>query len=138
MEITGQCYCGEIAYRATIDPKRVAICHCRDCQIFSGSAFRMAGIAEKEGFAFTRGTPRMFAKISERGFKRHMAFCGTCGTHICAMPDPDSDLQWITVRVSSSDQFSELRPSIEAFCCSKVEWLPPLEGMAQYDRMRPR
>ena len=40
MDITGQCFCGAIQYEATVNEQMVGICHCRDCQIFSGSAFR--------------------------------------------------------------------------------------------------
>ncbi len=36
MRIDGQCHCGHIAYEAEIDPDRVSICHCRDCQQMTG------------------------------------------------------------------------------------------------------
>ena len=42
MKIDGGCHCGAIAYEATIDPSRIGICHCIDCQILSGTAFRTA------------------------------------------------------------------------------------------------
>lgn len=135
MEITGQCFCGEIAYRATIDPNRVGLCHCRDCQISSGSAFRVVAAVDPENFAFTNGSPRTFTKVSDRGFKRHLTFCGTCGTQLCAVPDPDSDLQSVSVRLATCDQFAELRPSGEVFCSSRVDWLSPLEGTKQFERM---
>ncbi len=40
MKIDGACHCGNISYEAEIDPENVAICHCVDCQILSGSAYR--------------------------------------------------------------------------------------------------
>ena len=37
MKIQGGCHCGKISYEAEIDPEKVAICHCTDCQSGSGS-----------------------------------------------------------------------------------------------------
>ena len=42
MHIDGGCHCGALTYEAEIDPARVGVCHCLDCQILSGSAFRTA------------------------------------------------------------------------------------------------
>ena len=33
MKVGGQCHCGQIAYTAEVDPAKVTICHCVDCQI---------------------------------------------------------------------------------------------------------
>ncbi|MDQ3188264.1 MAG: GFA family protein, partial [Pseudomonadota bacterium] len=32
MKIQGACHCGDISYEAVVDPARVSICHCADCQ----------------------------------------------------------------------------------------------------------
>jgi hypothetical protein len=34
------CYCGCISFEAEIQPDKVRVCHCTDCQTLSGSAFR--------------------------------------------------------------------------------------------------
>ena len=41
MKVDGACHCGRITFEAEIDPERVRICHCSDCQVLSGSAFRI-------------------------------------------------------------------------------------------------
>ena len=43
MKVRGRCHCGEITYEAEVKPGTVNVCHCRDCQMLSGTAFR-AGI----------------------------------------------------------------------------------------------
>ena len=40
MHIDGGCHCGNISYEAEIDPEKVIVCHCTDCQELSGTAFR--------------------------------------------------------------------------------------------------
>ena len=42
MKIHGECHCGEVRYEAEIDPGLVSICHCTDCQILTGTAYRVA------------------------------------------------------------------------------------------------
>ena len=42
MKVEGACHCGRIAFEAEIDPARVSVCHCADCQTLTGSAFRLA------------------------------------------------------------------------------------------------
>src|SRR5215467_12737617 len=38
-EIAGGCLCGKVRYSATGEPAFVGVCHCTDCQKFTGSAF---------------------------------------------------------------------------------------------------
>ena len=37
--ITGQCLCGRVRYTVTGDPAFSGVCHCRNCQRYTGSAF---------------------------------------------------------------------------------------------------
>ena len=48
MKVDGGCHCVYIKYEAEIDPEKVSICHCTDCQTGSGSAYRtnVQGIIE--------------------------------------------------------------------------------------------
>jgi hypothetical protein len=51
MKVNGECHCGAITYEAIIDPEKVAICHCTDCQQLSGTAYRTVVPAPGTGFA---------------------------------------------------------------------------------------
>ena len=73
METTGACICGAIEYQAEIDPQRIGLCHCRDCQIQSGGAFRVAALVPPASFAVTRGSPKVYSKIAESGRVRSSA-----------------------------------------------------------------
>jgi hypothetical protein len=39
---TGGCMCGAIRYECSTEPLAMGICHCRDCQRATGSAFAAA------------------------------------------------------------------------------------------------
>jgi len=57
MKVEGSCHCGKIAYEAMVDPDRVSLCHCTDCQMLTGSAFRVSVPAPKEVFSLLTGQP---------------------------------------------------------------------------------
>jgi hypothetical protein len=99
MHISGNCFCGLIEYEAELDASGVGICHCRDCQIFSGSAFRTSGIVSQQSFRFTKGSPKYFDKVGDSGAVRRMAFCGECGTHLCSLPSGEGG--FVSIRVAS-------------------------------------
>jgi len=40
MRIDGSCHCGAVSFSAEIDPDRVMVCHCTDCQVLLGAPFR--------------------------------------------------------------------------------------------------
>jgi hypothetical protein len=44
-QITGGCLCGVVRFSANAEPAFVGICHCKDCQKFSGSAFAVVNRA---------------------------------------------------------------------------------------------
>ena len=55
MKIDGRCHCGCITYEAEIDPAKVMICHCTDCQTLSGSAFRTVAFSREGTFKLLSG-----------------------------------------------------------------------------------
>jgi len=107
MEIDGACHCGEITFTAEIDPSRVMICNCTDCQIQSGGAFRMVVLAPVESFQL-QGQPRRYVKVSESGNRRAQMFCPTCATPLfaCAPEHPTS----VSIRLGCVKQRGELVP----------------------------
>jgi hypothetical protein len=50
MRINGGCHCGQIKFRAEVDPDYVLICHCTDCQTLSGSAYRTVAPTKEGSF----------------------------------------------------------------------------------------
>lgn len=88
MRIDGSCHCARLTYEADIDPDKVGVCHCTDCQTLSGSAFTAFVPVAKESFR-TRGEPRIYVKTAESGNRRAQAFCPECGTRLYASAEKD-------------------------------------------------
>lgn len=38
MHVEGTRHCGQVSYRAVVDPERVSLCNCTDCQMRSRRA----------------------------------------------------------------------------------------------------
>lgn len=67
MKVDGSCHCGAITFEAEIDPERVRICHCTDCQQLSGTAFRVNVPCPENQFHLRKGEPRIYVKTAESG-----------------------------------------------------------------------
>ena len=65
MKIEGGCHCGSIRFEAEVDSATVVICHCTDCQTFSGSAFRTVVQTKPGTFALLSGAPKVYVKTAE-------------------------------------------------------------------------
>ena len=124
MNIEGGCHCGYITYEAVVDPEKVMVCHCTDCQTLSGSAFRTAVPAPKDGFKLRTGQPKTYVKTAESGAKRAQTFCPECGTPIYSAAVTDAPMFYI--RVGTIRQRTELRPRTQIWCRSALDWVMDL------------
>jgi hypothetical protein len=80
MQIDGRCHCGHVTYQADIDPQRVSICHCTDCQRLTGSPYRVTVICSLDDILMTGQAPKIYARTGDNGRTRFQHFCGECGS----------------------------------------------------------
>ncbi len=83
MKITGKCYCGALQYEANGEPAFKGQCHCRECQYFSGGSPNVIIAMPTDGFSYTKGKPKVFAR-SDLPAPVSREFCAECGTQIAA------------------------------------------------------
>ncbi len=77
----GGCACGQVRYVTTGPPARTGVCHCRYCQLRTGSAFGVSVYFASPDVTVTGETrPYAFTTESGRAFTTH--FCPTCGTSV--------------------------------------------------------
>jgi hypothetical protein len=125
MKIDGGCHCGHITYAAEIDPEKVVICHCTDCQTMSGTAFRVSARVPDSDFHLLSGTPKIYIKIGASGRDREQVFCPECGTHIyAAYPGPEP--QDISLRLGTIRQRAQLEPTRQIWQGSAQSWVNDL------------
>jgi len=132
MKIDGGCYCGYITYEATINSDHIGICHCTDCQTFSGSAFRTGVLASKDRFRILTGKPKIYVKTAESGSRRAQAFCPECGTHVYSAAEEDP--QVFSIRTGTARQRDQLIPTAQIWCRSAQAWVMDLGAMKQISK----
>ncbi len=133
MKIDGGCLCGNIAYAAEIDPDKVGLCHCTDCQTLSGSAFRIGVPVADAAFEITSGAPKTYIKTAESGAKRIQAFCPQCGTHIYTTGVEDGPKVY-RIRVSTARQRDALPPKAQIWFRSAQTWVTGLGAIRTVDK----
>lgn len=132
INITGGCHCGEISFEAQIDPNKVMICHCNDCQKLSGTAFRSIVISEPNGLTFTKGKTKEYIKIAESGNHRAQGFCQNCGSALYAT-SVEQENRIYGIRLGTVDQRNELIPSCQIWHRSSAPWLSTINNIPAFE-----
>ena len=125
MNIAGGCHCGQIKFRAEIDPDKVLVCHCTDCQTLSGSAYRTVAPAKEGTFEIISGKLKMYEKTAEDGSIRIQTFCPDCGTPIFSSP-PEGTPGFFGIRAGAIRQREQLVPKRQYWIRSSQKWTQDL------------
>lgn len=133
MKIDGVCHCGRIAYEAEADPNDARICHCTDCQILTGSAFRANVQVPASSFKILRGNPKIYIKkTADSGAPRAHAFCPDCGTPIYAAA-PENPKTY-SLRLGAIKQRLQFAPRRQIWCRSALPWVMNLDSIEKFER----
>jgi hypothetical protein len=135
MQIDGGCHCGYITYEAEVDPDKVSICHCTDCQILTGSAFRVTVQAPAAHFKLLGGQPKIYIKTAESGTQRAHGFCPECGTPIYATAVTNPQVYGL--RAGTVRQRATLRPKRQSWCRSALDWSMNIESLPRNAKNAP-
>jgi hypothetical protein len=127
MDIDGQCHCSRVTYQADIDPERVSICHCTDCQRLTGSPYRVTVICAGEQTRMTGQAAKIYPRGGDNGRTRFQHFCGECGSPLFTSGEGGSD-DW-GIRWGSIRQRDQLKPNRQIWCRSSVSWVNDLEEL---------
>jgi hypothetical protein len=123
MHIDGSCHCGAVSFSAEIDPDRVMVCHCTDCQVLSGAPMRAVAVAPYESLK-VQGTTKAYVKVAQSGNRRAQVFCPECGTPLWATA-PENPVS-VVVRLGCVRQKAQLRPAVQIWQHSALPWLDGL------------
>jgi hypothetical protein len=136
MKIDGACHCGAIRYEAEIDPDSAGICHCTDCQVLTGSAFRVTVAAPDDKFRIVAGEPKIYVKTGDSGRNSLQAFCGNCGSPLyraSADVSEDGSQRMIGIRVGTIRQRRAIQPASQCWTRSALGWVPPMPHLESFD-----
>jgi hypothetical protein len=131
MKLEGGCYCGKVRYLAEGEPAFKAQCHCRECQYISGGAPNMFMLMPPEGFTYTKGAPKQFARSDlESPVRRE--FCAACGTHLISRRP---GLNAVILKVGTLDDPTLFgMPQAAIYTVDKQPFHLIAEGVATFER----
>ena len=128
MKVDGSCHCGRITYEAEIDPEKVILCHCTDCQSLSGAPYRSVAFTGEDGFRLLSGVLKTYIKVADSGNERAQAFCPDCGSPIYAT-SAGKGPKIYGIRVGTLNQRDQLKPAAQVWTHSAQDWVQDLSGI---------
>ena len=79
---TGGCLCGAVRFETVGKPARVSICHCRYCQLRTGTAFGIGVYFHSEQITFNDGATDTYSYDTENGSTTELLRCAKCRTTV--------------------------------------------------------
>jgi hypothetical protein len=120
MEITGGCLCGAVRYTANAEPTSATICHCTDCQKFTGAAFATLVLVTKDALTLS-GALKTFSSIGGSGNPILRHFCPECGSSIAEEPGTRPGV--LVLNVGTFDEPAVAKPGREIFRDDALPWV---------------
>ena len=133
MKLTGGCYCGAVRYEAEGEPMMRGLCHCRQCQYYSGGAANVALAMPQAGFRYTQGTPKAFAR-DDLDTPVTREFCADCGTSLVSKPPMVPDL--VILKVGTLDDPSVFgTPQMAIYTCDAQPYHSVPKDIPTFDKL---
>jgi hypothetical protein len=120
MKIEGGCLCGKVRYSADAEPAFVGVCHCKNCQKGTGTAFAIV-VALPTPALNVQGALQTFTGRGDSGKATYRRFCPECGS---ALIDEAEVMPNVTMIMAGTlDDASWVKPGMEIFCDSAQPWV---------------
>jgi hypothetical protein len=118
--ITGGCLCGRVRYTVTGEPAFSGLCHCRNCQRYTGSAFE-ALIAFPAASVSVQGELKTYKDTGDSGQPVHRRFCPNCGSGVVNEVDA---LPGVTIVLAGTlDDPAAFKPTMDVYWSSAQPWV---------------
>ena len=130
---TGGCLCGAVRYRLASAPFDAGWCHCRTCQLNSGSPAMAFATVPFGDYAVEQGSD-VLRTVRSSDFGRR-TFCGQCGTPLYVHVDHQADT--LDFSVATLDRPEAVAPGFHIFYASRIPWAQTGDDLPRHDGFRP-
>ena len=120
MKIEGGCLCGKVRYSGDTEPTFVAVCHCKNCQQATGTAFNIV-VGVPTPALTIQGTLKAYADHGDSGKALSRMFCPECGSSVIDEAEAFPGTAFILA--GTLDDTSWVKPGMEIFCDSAQPWV---------------
>lgn len=134
MGLTGGCMCGAVRYDLMSAPFDCGWCHCRTCQLTSGSPAMVFASVPEGDLVWTKGADKVkYVRSSSFG---HRTFCGECGTPFLMKVDHQPET--LDFSVATLDEPNAIAPGFHIFWGNKISWLELADHLPRHEKFRPK
>ena len=134
-QIAGGCLCGKVRYKTEADPSFVGVCHCRNCQKSSGSAFSVVVAIPQPELAL-QGQLKSFKDRGDSGNTLYRRFCPACGSSVLSEAEAMPGV--VMLEAGTLDDVSWVRPTMQIYCDSAQPWVQLAGGLMKSFPKMPR
>lgn len=117
--LSGQCLCGALKYVAKA-PLLSLICHCKNCQRQSGSAFSIVMLVHAANVRYD-GQLAAYLDDGDSGARVERLFCPTCGSAIASRCNILPNIDFI--KCGTLDDTASIKPVAQIYCKSAQSWV---------------
>lgn len=133
--ITGSCLCGAVTYKIDGDPVFAGLCHCTDCQKYTGTG-HAAPIGFPADAVSVSGEVKAYEKVADSGGTITRHFCPNCGSPLY---NTLSHVPGIMVFAAGSfDDLNQFEPQISVYTSRAAKWDKLAEGIPAFPEMPPQ
>jgi hypothetical protein len=126
----GGCQCGQIRYEIHSEPLTFYVCHCRECQKQSASAFGLSLTVPREAVRVIQGQPKTWTRDADSGRSVTCSFCPNCGTRL--FHDRTHNPATLNVKAGTLDNPNWLRPIGNIWTSSAQPWVVISDALLNY------
>ena len=130
MPITGECFCGEVAYQISGLLRDARSCHCSRCRKAFSSQASAYALVDSNEFEWLTGEKLLSTYVGNHGFG--LQFCKLCGSTLCGVFN--GQIHGVTLGCLNGDPEVEL--GMHVFVGSKANWETIPVGVTQYEKGR--
>ncbi len=127
---TGGCQCGGVRYESAGEAFALYVCHCRECQKQSTSAFGMSLAVPRAGLRVTRGVVKFWSRPADSGRRIRCAFCPNCGSRL--WHEPESEQEMVSIKAGSLDEPLDASAAIHVWTSRKLPGVIVPKGAKQF------
>ena len=117
--LKGGCLCGAIRYSAAEPILGQAVCHCKNCQKQSGSAFSVVVLVNRSSFQVDP-VPAVFEETADSGAKVNRFFLSS--VRLSALYSVVGKADVVIIKAGSLDDPTWLAPRAHVWCSSAWPW----------------
>jgi len=128
--LKGGCQCGQVRYELARPPQEIYVCHCRECQKQSASAFGISVTARSADIRLASGRLRSWTRKTDSGGSLTCFFCPDCGTRVWH-GDREREEE-VSIKGGSLDEPVDLTGAIHIWTSRKLDGVIIPEGARQY------